>query len=78
MSERTDKGAPHERFSQREFVCPFMRYYRKRKVLCENGYSPGVDPEHVARYCKSFAWEACEIAQKLTEEYEHAETVDAR
>lgn len=65
-----EKGDTHERFARNEWICPYMKYYRKRKVLCEGGNSPGVNPEHIAAFCKTFDWERCEIAQRLTAEYE--------
>ncbi len=61
-------------YSNKTWVCPFYQWSKKEDIYCEGGVLKFPDwqamSDYADKYCASFGYEGCGIAQALTEFYE--------
>lgn len=61
-------------YSHRAFICPYFQYDIKLGVKCEGGKINFKDRDHALgyenKYCGSYDWKHCSVAQALNIYYE--------
>ncbi len=65
---------------RKKWICPYYKYDAEKFVSCDGGRVCLFTRDHANRYmdkyCASYNWEKCSLAQYITEMEEHNEPND--